>query len=45
MSNELNKLDFKNSQNKLISNVTAEEIKAINENAKHYVDGSKKYKK
>ena len=31
MSNELNKLDFKNSQNKLISNVTAEEIKNIGE--------------
>tara|TARA_B100001057_G_scaffold373696_1_gene378151 strand:+ start:93 stop:1019 length:927 start_codon:yes stop_codon:yes gene_type:complete len=31
MSEELNKLDFKNSNNKLISNVTAEEIKDIKE--------------
>jgi len=31
MDNELNKLDFKNSKNKLISNVTAEEIKNTDE--------------
>ena len=31
MTNELNKLNFKNGQNKLISNVTAQEIKAPNE--------------
>ena len=31
MTNELNKLNFKNGQNKLISNVTAQEIKAPDE--------------
>ena len=31
MDNELNKLDFKNSKNRLISNVTAEEIKNTDE--------------
>ena len=31
MNNELNKLDFKNSKNRLISNVTAEEIKHAEE--------------
>ena len=31
MDNELNKLDFKNSKNRLISNVTAEEIKSTDE--------------
>ena len=33
------------SPGRILRKVTAEEIKAINENAKHYVDGSKKYKK
>ena len=31
MTDELNKLNFKNGQNKLISNVTANEIKDLNE--------------
>jgi len=31
MTNELNKLNFKNGKNKLISNVTADEIKDLNE--------------
>ena len=31
MTDELNKLNFKNGQNKLISNVTAQEIKDLNE--------------
>ena len=30
---------------RVLRKVTEEEIKAIHENAKHYVDGSKKYKK
>ena len=33
------------SPGKILRKVTEEEIKAIHENAKHYVDGSKKYKK
>ena len=33
------------SPGKVLRKVTEEEIKAIHENAKHYVDGSKKYKK
>ena len=33
------------SPGRVIRKVTEEEIKAIHENAKHYVDGSKKYKK
>ena len=33
------------SPGKVLRKVTKEEIKAIHENAKHYVDGSKKYKK
>ena len=31
MTSELNKLNFKNGQNKLISNVTAQEIKDLDE--------------
>ena len=33
------------SPGRVLRKVTEEEIKAIHENAKHYVDGSKKYKK
>ena len=33
------------SPGRILRKVTEEEIKAIHENAKHYVDGSKKYKK
>ena len=36
---------FIGSPGKIIRQVTEEEINAIHENAKHYVDGSKKYKK